>query len=187
MLVGVDQLTELGAPVAQMVDGHGLVAAEVQQIPQRVADDGGAQMAQMEPLGDVGGRKVQADRLALALLGGAVAGIGKDLLHHLHAGGAVVEEIQIAAHGLGTGKALHTLKAGGKLCGDLGRRLAQSLCQLEAGQSQIAQLGIGRLFKQRGDLALGKGQPLRGQDLRRFFHQNSFVITHLKNSLILIY
>ena len=60
-LIGADHLTELGAPVSQMVDPNGPVTQEIENTFQAVADHGGGQMTDMETLGYIDGRIVQAD------------------------------------------------------------------------------------------------------------------------------
>lgn len=51
--IGIWVETELGAPVADVVDADELVAHELERARQRVADDGGTQVAHVHLLGDV--------------------------------------------------------------------------------------------------------------------------------------
>ena len=59
MLVAVKDHAELRAPVADVIVADHFVAGEPQHPPQGVADHGGADMADVHRLGDVGGRIVQ--------------------------------------------------------------------------------------------------------------------------------
>jgi hypothetical protein len=63
-----DDHAHLQAPIAHMHVADHLVAGEDEQAPQRFADDGGAQMADMHGLGDVSAAVVHHHHLAL--LGG---------------------------------------------------------------------------------------------------------------------
>ena len=80
---GHDQFAELRSPVAEVVDAHAVVTEKLVQLFQRVADHGGAEVADMEGLRHVGRGVVKHHGLALSFLGAAVAGafgknIGKD-------------------------------------------------------------------------------------------------------------
>ena len=71
-LVGGDELAELGAVVAQMIDAHRVIAEELEDAVERPADDRRREMPDVEGLGDVDGGIVDADGLARAEIGGAV-------------------------------------------------------------------------------------------------------------------
>ena len=63
--------THLQAPVAQMNVANGIVAKEFVQPLQALADDGGAQMTDVQGLGNVGTAVVHHDGLACSFLGDA--------------------------------------------------------------------------------------------------------------------
>ena len=159
-LVGVDHLAELGAPVAQVIDAHGLVAQEIVDALQAVADHGGGQVSHTKALGDVDGGIVQAHGLAIAHVGGTVLfALGEDglqrVLGKVH---AVEEEIHIAVHGLHAGH-IGMVPALAQGLGDLGGSHAQRLGQAEHGESVIAHVGIRGNSQQAANLVAG-GQPL---------------------------
>ena len=150
LLVGADHLAELGAPVAEVVDAHGGVAVEVVDAAEAVADHRGGQVADVEALGDVDGRVVEAHGLALAHVAGApAAGMGQhgfdDAAGHVAARG---EHVQVAADDL------HTVDL---LARDLRRQrrrddrrgLAQGLREPEAGQRIVAHLLLRRDLQHR--------------------------------------
>ena len=159
--VGQDELTELGAPVAEVVDAHALVARELMELLEGVTDDGGAQVSDVEGLGHVGGGVVQHHLLALTEVGRTVALLlGQDLGHQL-IGQICARQvnIQISVDRLGTlnGLTAHQRGEGGR---DLHGGAAQGLGQLEAGQSNVAHSGIGGVFQKPqhvlgGHIALG--------------------------------
>ena len=150
-LVSGDHLAELAAPVAQVVDAHGLVAVKVIDALKAMADHRRGEMADVEALGDVDGGVVQTHGLALAHLGRAPrAGLGQhgfdDARGHV---GAADEDVHIAAHNLDVIDlfAAHLFGQRGR---DHRRGLAQGLGQAEARQRIVAQLLIRRSLEHRG-------------------------------------
>ena len=68
LAVGDDQLAELRAPVAEVVDADAVPARKGVQLLQRMPDDRRAEMPDVERLCDVRGGVVKHDRLARAVL-----------------------------------------------------------------------------------------------------------------------
>ncbi len=62
-----DEHAHLQAPIAHMHVADGLVADELEDAADGIADDGGAQMADMHRLGDVGSAVIQHHDLGLRL------------------------------------------------------------------------------------------------------------------------
>jgi len=150
LFVGAYHLAKLRAPVSQMVDGHGMPAQEAIDAAQGIADHGGAEVADMEALGNVDAGIIQHHGFALALIAAAPA-FGRG--HHLLQGilgkiAAIEEEIEISVHRL-RGADVRTVNRRRKLLGNHGRAHAQRLGQLKAGKSKIAQLAVRRNLQQR--------------------------------------
>ena len=152
-LVGGDHLAELRAPVAQMVDAHGVPAEEFIELVQRAADRRGRQMTDVKALGDVDRGIVDHDRLARA---GTVAAV----LFALRFGGAqrlfgegraVDEEVEVSLDRLDLAQKVRRDRAGERVR-DHRRRLAQRLGQLETGKSEVAHRRIRRNLQRRGDV-----------------------------------
>jgi hypothetical protein len=158
-LPGGDHEAELGAPVAQVVDADHGVAQPPEDLPQAPADHGRAQVPQVERLRDVRRGEVDHDRLARALVGPAVVGVGphrgQDLLGDLR---RVEAEVDEGAGGLGR----HD-HAAGDLLGELGGQAqgavlafaAEGVGDLEAGQGQVAPRGVLGRLQLGGDLLHG--------------------------------
>ena len=88
-----DQHAELGTPVAHVIEAQHRMAAEGQNASQGIANDGGAQMAHMHLLGDVGAGEIHDHRQPLWSLGHPQARIAHAQAHllgqHLRAQGEV--------------------------------------------------------------------------------------------------
>ena len=151
-LIGIDQLAELGAPVAQMVDADRLISQKAVNTGQTVAQHGGTQVADMEPLGDIDGRIVQADGLSAALLPGAVVFSGAQHGFQRFPGEIipVKEKIQIAALLFGFAQVSGRNRAR-QIPGDLGRAHMQGAAQLKAGEGVIAHFFFRGDFQHSGD------------------------------------
>ena len=190
-LVGVDHLAELGAPVAQVIDAHGLVAQEIVDALEGMADHGGAQVADVEALGNVDGGVVQADGLAVAHVGGAKA---LALSQHSVQGllgevDAVEEEVHVAVDGLHAGN-LGVIPGFAQGLGDHGRSHAQSLGQAEDREGVIAHFAVRGDGEQAADfigggktgsLGPGGGEAFSGQgrDAGHHIHTESLLCEKL--------
>jgi len=111
-------------------------------------------MPDVEGLGDVDGRKVDAHRFSAPEVGSAVIFAGRQhrFQHVLRALCLIVKEIKIGALHFGP---LHEIRPG-RLVLQLGsdglRRLAQAFGQLEANHRQVAHIPLGRRFQQLRDV-----------------------------------
>ena len=168
-LVGADHLAELRAPVAQVVDAHAVIAHVVVDAVERVADHGAGQVPDVQRLGDVDRRIVDAHVAPGAHVAAAVAVAlaGDALQHGARLRGAVEREIDIAAGGLGAADALRQRERGGGLLRDERRRLAQRLCELEARERKVPEVRVGRRLQHCGDLVGGKAALPRGHGRER--------------------
>ena len=141
-----------------MVDPHGMVAHVPADAVERVADNRGGQVPDVQRFCNVHGRIVNADVSARALAASAVAGaLGVNAREHgpgLRA--AVQRKVQVSARGLRAADPLGQRNAFGKLLRNQRRRLAQGLCKAEAGKRKVAQLRVGRRFQQSRDLLCGQ-------------------------------
>ena len=168
LLVGHHHLTELGAPVAEVVDAHTLVAHELVELLQGVTDHGGAQVTDVEGLGQIGRAVVQNHRLALTDIGRAVALLlRKDLGHQLVGqirARQVNIQISVDRLCLLNGLPAHQRSQGR---GDLHGGAAQGLGQLEAGQSDVTHSGVGGVV-QKPQHVLGGHIALGGDGLHTF-------------------
>ena len=190
-LVGVDHLAELGAPVAQVIDAHGLVAQEIMDALEGVANHGGGQMTDMEALGNVDGGVVQADGLAGTHVGGAVL---LAHLEHLVQGflgevDTVEEEVHVAVDGLHAGN-FGMVPGFAQSLGDHGRSHAQSLGQTEDREGVIAHFAVRGDGEQAADfigggktgsLGPGGGEAFSGQgrDAGHHIHTESLLCEKL--------
>ena len=115
------------SPVAQMVDADRLIAEEAVDTCQTVAQHGGAQVADMEPLGDIDGGIVQADGLSRAFLPRAVVFPGGQHGFQRFPGEIipVEEKIQVASLLLGFAQVARRRMAPGQISGDLWRAHVQ--------------------------------------------------------------
>ena len=71
----IARATHLGAPVAEVVHGDDVPAVRLVEVREEGADDGAAEVADVEGLGDVGGGVLDDDALSLAELVPAVLGL----------------------------------------------------------------------------------------------------------------
>ena len=165
LLVGHHHLTELGTPVAEVVDTHALVARELVKHFQSVTDDGRTQVTDVEGLGQIGRAVVQHHRLSLANIRRTVALLlGQNLGHQLVCqicARQVNIQISVDRLCLLNGLTAHQRGEGRR---DLHGGAAQGLGQLEAGQSNVAHSGIGGVF-QKPQHVLGGHVALGGDGL----------------------
>ncbi len=130
------QHAELGAPVAHVVLADHGVAEELQDPGHAVANDGGAQVANVHFLGQVGRRHVDHGALRRAGLAYAQVGVAKSGVQARGQGLGVLEEVDEAG------------------AGDF--RLAQVFMGRQGGDDflrQVARLHAGRLGQHHGDVA----------------------------------
>ena len=144
--IRADHLAELGTPVAQMVDAHRGIAIEVINALQAVPDHRCGQMADVEPLCDIDGGIVNADRLPCPKIAATPVPIctengTQDFLRHFL---SAEEYIEIAADGLHPAEQRGPLKRSAQLPGNQRRRLAQHPGQSKAGHGIVPQLFIRR-------------------------------------------
>ncbi|MPM79892.1 hypothetical protein SDC9_126934 [bioreactor metagenome] len=148
-LEGDNHLAKLRTPVAQVVDANGAEPEMVIDAIQRAADYRRRQMADVERLCDVDGGVVDADISPFAQIGTAEAGafFKHAREHGLRLRRFVERKVDISARRLRLGDALRQLERGGKLRRNRRRCFAESLCELEAGESIIPHLRIRRRFE----------------------------------------
>ena len=160
-LVGADELAKLRAPVAQIVDGDRLVAQKVKDAAQALPDHGGAQVADVEALGNVDGAEIQADGLAPALFARAPAAAGGEHALQRAAGEIlpVQEKVEVPSHLFGLAQVAR-VDGFGQLGGDLRRAHAKHAAELEAGESVVAHLLLRRNLQKARDVSRG-GQVFR--------------------------
>ncbi|MPM33923.1 hypothetical protein SDC9_80504 [bioreactor metagenome] len=148
-LVGNDHLAKLRAPVAQVVDAHGVKTEVVVNSVEGRADHGRRQMADMERLCDVDRRVVDADVPAAADVRAAVAfAFGKHTLQHgLRLCRFIERKIQVSAFRARAFNARRQRQRARKFRGDDRRRFFERLCQPKAGKRIVAHLRRGRRFQ----------------------------------------
>ena len=146
-LIGADELAELSAPVAQMVNAYAFIAQEIIKPVEGMAQGGGGEMPDMAFFRDIYGGIIYAYGFICALVRAAVS---RALFRYAfqNAPGAAQSlyiKIEIAAG------AFYSAYKGRlfNICGQLGRdglgRLAHNFGQFKAGQGVIAH------FRLRGD------------------------------------
>ena len=148
LAVGDDHFPELGAPVSEVVDADAFVAGELVEQFQRVTDDGRAEVSDVEGFGDVRGRVVEHDGLALAACGRAVLvalllDLGENARGERR---AVDKEVEVALDRLGA-RDLAARHFRGERVGDGDGGGVQGARQFEAREREIAHRGIGREFE----------------------------------------
>ena len=138
------ELAELRAPVADVVDADGLVAEGVVEAAHGGADDGRAQVTDMEALGDVGRGVVEHDRLAPTLVRAAVALTpGLDVAQN-HVGECLAVDREVEVRPGRNGADALDRELLDQLRGDLRRGLLHGLRQGEAREGQVPEAGVAR-------------------------------------------
>ena len=143
-----DQLTKLGAPVAKVVNAKAFVACKLVHLLERVTDNGGAQVTDVEGLCDVGRGIVKHDLLAAADVGCAVAllllqHLGKHLIYQVRGRNADIEvavDCLCAFHA----SAVHAVR---QRLRDHDGCATQRLGELKARQRKVAHACIGRILQ----------------------------------------
>ena len=148
LAVGDDHFPELGAPVAEMVDADAVVTRELMQQFQRVTDDGGAEMPDVEGFGDVRGGIVENDGLTRPAFGRAVlvtlfGDLGEDSCGERR---AVDKEVEVALDRLGA-RDLAARHFRSERVGDGDGGGVQGTRQFKARERQVAHRGVGREFE----------------------------------------
>ena len=100
LLIGNEKLTELGSPVAQMIDTDNLIAQLAEDLVKGISNDRGTEMADMEILGNIGRGIVDTNRFPLADL--TTSEFGNTPVSIQKSGrvlGLIDIEVQIGAYG----------------------------------------------------------------------------------------
>ena len=151
--VSKNQLAKLRTPVAKVVDTKAIVARKLMHFLERMADDRGAQVTDMEGLCHVGRGIVQHDLFVLSDIGRTVLFLflkhGTKHVACQISGAQTDIEIAVDCRNL---REKRRRKAFCQRVRDLDGRGAERAAELEAGQGQIAHRGIGRIFKHGIDL-----------------------------------
>ena len=145
--VGHDHLPELGAVVPQVVDPDGVIPEEVVDFVNGIPDDGAADVADVEGLGDVRGGILHDDFLAVPQIAAAetVLLLFHFLRHGFHHVLLVQEEVDVTVEVFHLFKEL-LVDGGDDVVGDLHRGFFIGFRQPEAGE------GIVPHFAFRGNL-----------------------------------
>ena len=181
--VGADHLAELRPVIAEVVDADRVVAECVVDLVDRVANDGAADVSDVERLGDVGRAILDNNRLmATNVTFPEIILLCQHFVHHVRSHlGAAQEHVDVGVdlHDFvdnALGIALH---AGVQLFCDVRcdhrRRLSQNLRQAEARQRVIAHALILRNFDQVHQFFFGQFNAGRNQLICGFL----FVVDHL--------
>ena len=155
----VEEHAELRAPIADVVVAHDRVAEEGGDAGEGVAEDGGADVADVHRLGDVGGAEVDDDRLRLPGGGDAEPRVGGEGGELVFEGGGEEAEIDEAGAGdFGRGAEVRHVEARDDLGGELARVGALLLGEDHGGIGLVvAETGVG------GGLDAGIGQAEVGE------------------------
>ena len=148
LAVGDDHFPKLGAPVSEVVDPDAVVTRELMQQFQRVTDDGGAEMPDVEGFGDVRGGIVENDGLTRPAGGRAVLvalllDLGEDARGERR---AVDKEVQVTLDRLGA-RDLVARHFRSERVGDGDGGGVQGARQFEARERKVAHRGVGREFE----------------------------------------
>jgi hypothetical protein len=130
VLVAIDDHSELGTPVANVVITDDAVAEEAERTGQRVADDGRADVADVHRLGDVGRGIIDDDRAGIFNGRDAEALVVDGLIELVSEPVIAEAEINEAGAGdFGRLAQIFELRGGNELSGDASRRLAELLAE----------------------------------------------------------
>ena len=194
MTVCRNQLAELCAPVAQIVDAVAFVTGKLVELAQRMPDDRCAQMPDVKGLGNVRRRIVEHDLFAAAEgLRAVPLPLFEDFRHNRLPEIVVRNaDVQVAARNLNradaiVGQVLFQRRR------NLHRRAPQFTAEPEAGKRKIAHRGVWRVFQHAGNLL--RGQHRGGIDLlhpqqnlfRDSFFDGLHINTSVKSLTILLY
>ena len=154
--VGNDKLTKLGAPVTEVVDADALIARKLVKELERVTDNGGAEMSDVEGLCNIGGGVIKNYCSSLTVHRRAVGGTEPcDITDNAGCkGGGAYLEVKIAVECADRGKLL-TADSTCKSLGNLYGRIPERLCKPEAGQGKVTHRVVGGICEKRAKLLLG--------------------------------
>ena len=155
--VGVDQLAELRAVIAEVVDPDDLIAEKSENAIQRRADHRGGKVSDMEGFRHVDGRVVDADRLSVSGFCGTVCGafLRNFFQRVFRKPLAVYFEIEIAVYGSRAFDHVVGGKARREILCDSDGGFSHRLREFKTGESVIAH----RSVRGNGD---GGGDLFRG-------------------------
>ena len=156
--VSDDQLSELRAPVAKVIDPHGIISAFSVHSVKRRAYHRRGQMPDMERLRDINRAVIDTHGFARSLVGRTVLrapfqDVGK---HFARLGCAVELEIQITVDGFHRGERIRTRQnIFFQFLRNQRGRFPERFRESETRQRIIAHRGVGRQHQKRSDLLAG--------------------------------